>query len=198
MSICTNCHGASSAGCYVCNPEAHPDIQYGYNLMTIGKPVTTQLDRIEAQNLLIRELLTKKKTVSKPRASKDEYSEDFLEIWQIYPARSGANPKKRAATAFEKRISEGLLNHEEIYFELFQGARRYAKFCDATGKTGTEYVMQAATFFGPDRHYENDWTIPAPKTKTGATEIQTASHDWVDFNKLREAEKALVEVDRFK
>ena len=41
--------------------------------------------------------------------------------------------------------------------------QRYAKFCDATGKTGTEYVMQAATFFGPDKHYENDWTIPATK-----------------------------------
>ena len=41
---------------------------------------------------------------------------------------------------------------------------RYEIFCHETGKKGTEFVMQAATFFGPDKHYENDWTIPSENT----------------------------------
>jgi hypothetical protein len=50
------------------------------------------------------------------------------------------------------------------------GAQRYAAFCDATNKTGTEFVMQAATFFGPDKHYENDWAIPGQKETIPADE----------------------------
>ena len=43
------------------------------------------------------------------------------------------------------------------------GARRYAEFCRVTGKLETEYVMQAATFFGPDRRYLEAWAAPATK-----------------------------------
>ena len=158
-------------------------------------PETTQLDRIEAQNAEILALLTKKK-VSKPKASTEGFGPAFTKVWSIYPKRAGANPKGRAFIAYNKRCTETINGNTQ--WLMSEGTKRYAKFCDATGKTGTEYVMQAATFFGPDKHYENDWTIPAPKTKNGAPEITTASHDRVDFNKLREAEKLLMEVDRFK
>jgi pyridoxal biosynthesis lyase PdxS len=40
---------------------------------------------------------------------------------------------------------------------------RYAKFAVATGKAGSEYVMQGATFFGPERPFEQPWTIVAAK-----------------------------------
>jgi hypothetical protein len=44
---------------------------------------------------------------------------------------------------------------------MIEGTRRYAEFCKSTGKVGTEYVMQAATFFGPDQRYLEPWTLPA-------------------------------------
>ena len=44
---------------------------------------------------------------------------------------------------------------------MVAGAERYASFCDATGKTGTEYVSQAATFLGPDKRFLEDWALPA-------------------------------------
>ena len=46
---------------------------------------------------------------------------------------------------------------------MIDGASRYTAYCADTGKTGTEYVMQAATFLGPDRHFLNEWDLPASK-----------------------------------
>ena len=40
------------------------------------------------------------------------------------------------------------------------GVNRYAAFCQATGKIGTEFVMMASTFFGPSQHYLEDWVLP--------------------------------------
>lgn len=120
---------------------------------TRNESTETRLIRIEMK---LDKLLAKKKPV-KPRSSKVEYSTVFENrAWRIYPNRVGSNPKKRAYNAWEARISEGALIQDMVW-----GLACYADFCGATGKTGTEYVMQAATFFGPDKHYENDWTIPA-------------------------------------
>ena len=119
-------------------------------------PEPTQLDRIEA---MLIQLLAKKKPV-KARAVKEEYSAAFEMTWDEYPKRAGSNPKNKAWSAFHKRFHE-----ESVWQTILWGTERYAKYCKATGKTGTEYVMQAATFFGPERHYENDWTIPASVTK---------------------------------
>ncbi|HAL0376799.1 TPA: DNA-binding protein, partial [Escherichia coli] len=33
-----------------------------------------------------------------------------------------------------------------------------------TGKTGTEFVQRATTFFGPDRNFENPWLLPVSGT----------------------------------
>ena len=144
----------------------------------------SQLDRIEAK---LDELLARKKRVVKPKGSKSDYSDDFMEAWNTYPKRAGSNPKNKAFAAFEKRISDGLANHEEIYFALFEGLRKYKKYCDATGTTGTEFVMQAATFFGPDKHYENDWTIPKPTAKNQQPEIFSQAHQAADFSGAAEA-----------
>jgi hypothetical protein len=43
---------------------------------------------------------------------------------------------------------------------MFEGVKRYATFCEHTGKLGTEFVKRAATFFGPAQHYHEDWLIP--------------------------------------
>ena len=124
----------------------------------------SQLDRIEAK---LDQLLAKKKP-GKPRASKDDYPEWFEELWKAYPKRAGSNPKRKAYHAANTRLNGLNLPNAELFEKankLGYGTQRYAAFCDATGKTGTEFVMQAATFFGPDKHYENDWTIPAKAEK---------------------------------
>ncbi len=38
---------------------------------------------------------------------------------------------------------------------MLDGVKRYAAWVRATGNTGTQFVKQAATFFGPDRHFED-------------------------------------------
>lgn len=49
--------------------------------------------------------------------------------------------------------------------EMIAGAKRYAAFCEATGKTGSEYVMQAVRFLGPDKYFSQDWEQPREVSK---------------------------------
>lgn len=79
----------------------------------------------------------------------------FETLWATYPPRAGGNPKDKALRAYRARVGEG---HKPE--EILEGARRYASFVKATGKEGTEYVKQAATFLGPDKHFLEQWTLP--------------------------------------
>lgn len=81
---------------------------------------------------------------------------DFEEAWQHYPRRSGGNSKAKALKAWRSRRRAGV--KPDV---LTGGLLRYKAFVKATGKENTEYVMQAATFFGPDEHYLEQWTVPA-------------------------------------
>ena len=76
--------------------------------------------------------------------------------WSLYPKRAGGNPKSSALKAWDARVREGVAPAD-----MLEGVKRYANYADQTGKTGTEYVKQARTFFGPDKHYLEDWLIPA-------------------------------------
>lgn len=79
----------------------------------------------------------------------------MTEFRAAYPKRAGGNPWTRAERAIQARIKEGA-----TWDAMIDGARRYAEFVRATGKEGTEFVMQAATFCGPDRLFLDDWSIP--------------------------------------
>jgi len=86
----------------------------------------------------------------------------FENAWAIYPKRTGGNPKNSARKAWNARINSG-----EDPEAMYSGAKRYANFCDATGKTGSEYVKHTATFFGPDCHFNEKWEIkPIKSSKT--------------------------------
>ena len=85
-------------------------------------------------------------------ASRTSYTPEFEKAWGLYPTRSGGNPKRRAFKAWCARIQEGRTAEQ-----LIDGVRRYAAYCKAQGKTGTEYVKQAATFFGPDEEFNEAW-----------------------------------------
>ena len=82
------------------------------------------------------------------------YSEDFERAWKAYPKRAGDNPKARAAKAWNARLREGCTPEE-----MLAGVERYAKWVREQDREGTEYVKQAATFFGPDRGFESLWNI---------------------------------------
>lgn len=98
-----------------------------------------------------------------PAGKKKKYPAEFEEAWKNYPERAGGNSKAEALKAWNARIKTGVIAQE-----LIDGTKRYAEFVRATGKLNTEYVKQAATFFGPAGHYAESWSPPA--TRTGGME----------------------------
>lgn len=86
----------------------------------------------------------------------------FEQFWKKYPKRAGDNPRKRAEKAWSARLKEGALPAD-----ILAGEDRYIAFCNATGKVGTETVLHAATFVGPDKRWEADW-IPPPGPAPGS------------------------------
>ncbi|WP_096836949.1 helix-turn-helix domain-containing protein [Escherichia coli] len=90
------------------------------------------------------------------RSARQEYSPEFEQAWQEYPKRAGGNSKSAAFKAWKTRIREGVTPET-----MLNGVKRYAAWVRATGNTGTQFVKQAATFFGPDRHFDESWQQPA-------------------------------------
>ena len=88
--------------------------------------------------------------------STDAYPPEFEQMWRLYPRRHRANPKKPAYKAWKARLRAG---HSADAIEA--GVKRYAEAMDADGKVGTQYVMQAATFFGPDELFLEPWANEA-------------------------------------
>lgn len=83
---------------------------------------------------------------------------DFALFRSLYPDRGGDQRWRQAASAARARLAEG-----HSWQQIHDGARRYAEYCRATGKVGTEYVKQAASFLGPENHFLEPWTPPATK-----------------------------------
>jgi hypothetical protein len=84
----------------------------------------------------------------------------FETAWKLYPPRSGGNSKAAARRQWDARIKQG-----ECQSEMLSGVERYKRYCDSTGKSGTEFVKQGSTFFGRDKHYLESWEIPKTQGK---------------------------------
>lgn len=96
-------------------------------------------------------------TASAPaRSAKQDCSPEFETAWQAYPKRAGGNSKAAAFKAWKTRLKEGV--KPEV---MLAGVKRYAAYARATGSVGSQYVKQAASFFGPDRHFEESWQAPS-------------------------------------
>lgn len=80
---------------------------------------------------------------------------EFAEFKAAYPKRGGGNPWPRAIKAIRARLTEG-----HTWPEIIAGVTRYAAFVRETGREGTEFVMQAATFCGPDKRFLEAWEPP--------------------------------------
>lgn len=94
------------------------------------------------------------KTNGSPAKPPNRIEDDFEKLWKKYPKRNGSNPKKKALQSYRTRIKEHT-KPEDIQ----AGLERYGAWCKATGKIGTETVMQASRFFGPGIEWENEWEI---------------------------------------
>jgi len=100
---------------------------------------------------------------TKAKVKRFDYPEDFDWVWnnwQSQKPRARADPKKRAFKAFSARQKEGY-----TLKEMVEGLCRYGRYCNATGKFRTEFVMQLATFFGPDCHFENEWAVTSEQVE---------------------------------
>lgn len=94
------------------------------------------------------------------RPAKQDYSPEFETAWEAYPKRAGGNSKAGAFKAWKARLKDGVKPDD-----MLAGVKRYAAYARATGSVGTQFVKQAVTFFGPDRHFEESW--PAPSAPGG-------------------------------
>lgn len=95
---------------------------------------------------------------------RNSYPADFEEAWSAYPDRQGGNPKKGAYRAWCATLKRG-----EDAAQLVEATKHYADYCRNKGKVGTEYVKQAATFFGPDEPWREYLQPVRPAQRGGAS-----------------------------
>jgi hypothetical protein len=98
----------------------------------------------------------------------------FSDFKLTYPNRTGDQGWRKALKAANARIAEGHMPDE-----FLEGARRYCAFCAATEKTGTEFVKQAATFLGPDKHFLLPWDLPPTKADVRLAQNISAGLEWL-------------------
>lgn len=102
----------------------------------------------------------------------------FAEFRNAYPQRAGSQRWRDAERAANSRVSEG-----HVPREMIDGATRYAAFCRAQGKLKTEFVLQAATFLGPNKQFLEPWTLPETQASVAA-ELRNAA-ELRQFGELR-------------
>lgn len=99
-------------------------------------------DNITKPSLIVKEVSKNlPPSPSKPLSSDPE---GFAELWAIYPKRAGSVDRKTAVKAYGPALKRVDLK------TLLAGARKYAAFCQSTGKVGTESVKQLRTWLNAD------------------------------------------------
>lgn len=104
--------------------------------------------------------IEQKKTRTEETTTAPKEPPEFAEFKEAYPERSGAQPWPKALRTIRARLKEGAQ-----WSDFLEGAHRYGAFCAATERIGTEFVLQAATFCGSDKHYLELWQPPATKSE---------------------------------
>lgn len=91
----------------------------------------------------------------------DAANEDWIRVKLAAPRRVGSQPMDRALKAWSARRAEG---HEAV--AILEGTERWAHFVAQTHQD-PKYVMQLATFLGPERHFLADWEVPPEAVNDG-------------------------------
>lgn len=103
---------------------------------------------------------------------------DLLETLKAnYPKRDGAQGWGSVPRLVEKALSGGA---DESRMVL--GTHNYGKHCFRKGMVGTEFVMQAKTFYGRDQHWE-EW---ADMDMRSPSEVKEDAR-WDDLKKRADA-----------
>jgi hypothetical protein len=134
----------------------------------VNKNVNTKTAHTQSQPIAVSR---KQEAVS----SKQQLLGGFDACWDAYPKRAGGNPRASAQRAYAARVREGVPDDE-----LLAGVERYAAYIRATGKERTEYVKQASTFFGVDRHWQEPWDVPVSAGDRRATAVTSMLEEWVN------------------
>jgi hypothetical protein len=121
-------------------------------------------------------------TARRKRAPSEEPAE-FLDLKIAYPSRAGDQGWRKARRGWAARLTEG-----HTAAEMIAGAKRYADFVRSTGNEGTEYVKQAATFLGPDKHFLLPWDRPPAFNgkhlpPTSARDRQAEEVEWSELER---------------
>jgi len=93
---------------------------------------------------------------------------DFLaQLRASYPKRSGGQGWGHVPKLIHRAVSAGA-----SWQEILDGTKAYKRWCDLTGKTGSEFVKQASTFFGPGMWWAEEYELP---TVAGQVDPQLAA-----------------------
>ncbi len=135
---------------------------------TTGNPLSGKSDTTKKELNKEREKQTLGSSDDKPKEnlSKKKYPVDFESVWAVKPERQGGNPKNKAFQAWSARKRSGVTSAE-----MAEGMLRYKQFMQSEGKIGTQFVMQMATFFGPDEHFKEQWTFNSPQQQQQTRKI---------------------------
>lgn len=108
----------------------------------------------------------------------------FEEFRKVYPKRVGGHRWPDAARCFAQLCASGVPADD-----IIAGAKRYAEYLVASGKYGTEYVQQAATFLGRNRGWEEAWESgpPKPVTRQQAAETEAEKFERLALATSRKA-----------
>lgn len=117
--------------------------------------------------------------------TKHEYPAEFEAAWLEYPKRPGSQDKHGAHKAWSARLRDGVPADA-----MLDGVRRYAVFVNATGKSGTEFIKQAKTFFGPSKHFEDDWQVITGGSNAAKNTSSAGSTAWQQVRDARNAQRA--------
>lgn len=89
-----------------------------------------------------------------------EAREQFERVKAAYPRFAGRQDWINAEHACHNRIEQDA----QTWDDLVAAAERYAAYCRATGREGTNFVMSPGKFFSaPDRPWLQPWDPPEPK-----------------------------------
>jgi len=134
--------------------------------------------------------------VTKPKKTRTQkevtYSDEFEQAWKLYPKKQG-NKKAAAYQAWCKRL-EGAGRTIHAYEKLMtKGTKRYAAYHKAL-ETPEQYINQGSTFYGRERLYMQDWTIPKQRLTKDQKKLEPWANPphkgdynaWVAFSKLHD------------
>ncbi len=97
---------------------------------------------------------------SKANAGLPAYDALFEEAWAVYPKRPN-NAKASAWRQWLARVAEGV---DPV--DMLAGTKGYSTYCTAAA-TESQFIKQASTFYGRDRHFASDFTVtPALPRRT--------------------------------